>query len=256
MMKENKLIQQFLLLVSIYLFLASCAPNLRSLNGRYVNVENIYNEYYVFDKKNASFTYYYSDKIGKGKFYTNKSTLFLKTDSLYKYNNLDIGYPEYSDTAGVDDTHGIISIDKLSFQKFKDKNPTLSLFFIGFRGIESRKLITNPTLILELKSGENIYKIDDNDEIVNDFKVIGLHNKCLPSRGIYDCELFDISFKTKIYGLMFGGLGPKIEISLESIANKNLSQYRFIRAIDSFESKKQFYFDGKTFKKIERLQGR
>lgn len=245
-------IKNYLILTITILSILGCSTYNKNLNGKYVNIENIYNDYYVFDKKNSSFTYFYTDKTGKGKMFTDKSTLFLKTNRYYEYNNLDIGYSEYSDVWSGSDTLGIISIDTLSFQKFKEKHPRLSLYFIGFNS-NAGKIITNPRIILELKKENNFFKIDGLDDIIGQFKIIGIHNECLIKRGTNDCELFDKSFETKKYQLSFFD-GPEIKIELDSLINKNLSQYRFIRAIDSFDSKKRFHFDGKTYEKIERLQ--
>lgn len=244
-------IKNYLILTIIILFTLGCSVYDKNLDGKYVNVENFLYDYYVFDKKNSSFKYFYTDKTGRGKMFTDNSTLFLKTDSYYEYHNLDIGYLEYSDVWSGNDTLGIVSIDTLSFQKFKEKHPRLSLYFIGFTsGIG--KVITNPRIILELKTENNFFKIDDLEDIIGEFKIIGIHSECLIKRGTNDCELFDKSFETKKYPLSFWS-GPLIKLDLDSLINKDLSQYRFIRAIDSFESNKRFYFDGKTYEKIERL---
>jgi hypothetical protein len=226
--------------------ITSCGFNIRSLDGNYVYVEDIYGEYYTFDKKSDSFTYYDSYKVADGKVYNDKNTFFMKSDSIYYYKNVTIQY--HARGANVDDK-GVVRIEEEAFQQFEKKHPALSLFFIGFNHFSRKK----PAVILELKSGDNLFSMA-GQSYVDSFKLIGLQNKCYPTQNIYHCKLFDKTFETNMNLLGYAGFGVEIDIDLDKVLKLNLSQERNVRVIDSFDGKNKFYSNGKLYEKIKRLQ--
>jgi len=231
-----------LLFLFYSILLISCSSNKKLKDGVYVSSNSVFEDYYIIDNDGTRFKLFYYSQEVKGEIYQHNNINIIKTDSTYFYKNLEIDYEVSGD--GNENEHLLVEIDKDDYDFFFKKHPRISLYFIGF-------LDGKYTILKKLSAGENSITSDRIKNKIYEFKLVGIYNSCYNS--FDECDLMGVAFKTRTYNLLHTYWNPKLEINLNSIVNKKLSQERFIKEIDKILNKHEFIVDNKKYVRFKTL---
>lgn len=242
MKKKVKITLVIILIVS----LTGCKLHKSRLSGKYVNTEDIWNEYFILNNQEGTFYYKNNRYNSSGSFYQTKDYLLLRSDSLDYLNKVNIGFKE---KIGKDKNKIIIKVESNSLKIFDSIYPDIKLYFLGFTAGEDHE--ANPTNVIEIASSYNEHVLSDFTHSLSYFKIIAIRNRC--DRYNHDCDkIFETVFKSEFYDLEFSFWAPIVEIDLDPILDLDLDNLRFLKITDKIYSNEEFELDGKRYKKLNK----
>lgn len=243
--RNKKIILLSLIFPQILAFvLVSCGATRSNLNGKYVNTKNVFNDYYIFDKKKSEYLHYQNGNNTKGSFIQEKSLVYIESDSIYYYDNQNL-HVEIKESKSFD--LSFISLKKDTYDNFTKKFPAIKLFFVAYpSAIDKNK----SPIIVPINSNEHSFSTADYEVFPQYFRIIGLNYDCGVLYDPESCDVFEKSFQTKLYKLENYSGAVNVTIDMSNLISKNLNTIKRIESIDSVFSAKRFKNNGKFYEKL------